>query len=93
MSLLDIDLESIYQEYLKFDFRILNDAIENQKKDGLSEEMIHKLIPLSGVNPIYLDEFFKTIINKYQTMNQYFYQFLDLTQYEIIEFKKYYLTL
>ncbi len=88
MSLLDFDLESIYQEYLKIDFRILNDAIENQKKDGLSEEMIHKLIPLSGVNPIYLDEFFKTILSNYQTMNQYFYQFLDLTQDEIIEFKK-----
>lgn len=89
MSLLDFDFESIFKEYLTIDPRILSEAIESQRKDGLSEHVISKIKPLSGVNESYLKAFYTVILDKYQTMNQYFLEFLELDKQDILEFKKY----
>jgi len=91
MSLLDFDLDVIYQEYLKIDPKILSDAMENQRKDGLSEDIINAIKPLSGVNKQYLYEFYDTILDEYQTMHHYFKQFLGLTEEDIEAFKHYFL--
>lgn len=77
MSLLNFEKDAIIHEYLTIDPKILEDAINSQIKQGLSEEIIDKIKPLSGVNKSYLDVFFETIISKYQTLENYYYKFLE----------------
>lgn len=89
MSLLDFDQESIYQEYVIIDQRILIETMESQRIDGLSEEIIQKIKPLSGVKESYIKAFYKAILDKYETMDQYFNDFLELDERDIQSFKKY----
>lgn len=89
MSLLDFDQESIYKEYVTIDQRILIDAMESQRKDGLAEEIIQKIKPLSGVKECYIKAFYKAILDKYETMDRYFNDFLELDEKDIQSFKKY----
>lgn len=91
MDLLDFDMSSIYKEYLQIDPRILEEAMNHQRSDGLSEEIINKIKPLSGIDPKYLDEFYKTIYKNYKTMDEYFQQFIGLSKDEILTFKNHYL--
>lgn len=91
MSLLNFEKDVIIHEYLTIDPKILEDAINSQINQGLSEEIIHKIKPLSGVNQRYLDVFFDTIISKYKSIENYYDKFLELTEEGINQFRAFYL--
>lgn len=91
MSLLNFEKDAIIHEYLTIDPKILEDAINSQINQGLSEEIIHKIKPLSGVNQRYLDVFFDTIISKYKSIENYYDKFLELTEEGINQFRAFYL--
>lgn len=91
MSILGFSEDEMVLEYIKLDERVTYDAEEAFRKQGLAEEVIQKLKPLNTVDANFIKSFIHVIKEKYQTLENYLINFIELTPEDIKSFKEYYL--
>lgn len=87
MAILGFTEESMILEYDQLDERVIIGAEEGLRKQGLSEELIKQLRPLNGVDPMFIKAFIQAIKNKYQTLDRYLNEFLELSDDQIHTFQ------
>lgn len=91
LAILGFTENQMIDEYNKLDPRVITGAEDGLRKQGLSEELIKQLRPLNGVDPIFIQGFIDAIKHRYQTLDCYLKEYLELTDEKITAFQNNYL--
>ena len=88
MMILGFDEQSIKDEFIKIDQRMIDYAVEALGKQGYTKEQIENLMPIHTVRDSYMEHFFKGIHQKYDSIEQYLNGQFGIDDMHIESFKQ-----